>query len=119
MTDYVFQIWSYRDHKCTKFSRGRPSIKTINFQKYFALSSACVNDVVKGSKDQKDDKHQSFRGLTSLLFHTSYKNYPRTDTIKNDEEASISREEAGPFQLRHQLQNLTLRIIILLYEYIF
>lgn len=39
--------------------------------------------LVKASKERKDYKHESFRGLTSLLIHTSCrKNYTRADTIK-------------------------------------
>lgn len=61
-----------------------------------------ILDLIKGSKERNDDKHQSFRGLTSLLIHTSCrKNYTRTDTIKKDvREAFTSKEEAGPSQLR-------------------
>jgi len=58
--------------------------------------------LVKASKERKDDKHESFRGLTSLLIHTSCrKNYTRTDTIKKYVmEASTSQEETGSSQLR-------------------
>lgn len=39
--------------------------------------------LIKASKERKDDKHKSYRGLTSHLIHTSCrKNYTRTDTIK-------------------------------------
>lgn len=58
--------------------------------------------LIKASKERKDEKHRSFRGSTSLLIHTSCcKNYTRTDTIKKDvREASTSKGETGPSQLR-------------------
>lgn len=58
--------------------------------------------LIKASKERKDDKHLIFHSFTSFLIHTSYrKNYTRTDTLKRDvREASISKEDAGPSQLR-------------------
>lgn len=58
--------------------------------------------LIKASKDRKDDKHQVFHALTSVLIHTNCrKNYTRPDTIKKDVRvASTSQEEAGSSQLR-------------------
>lgn len=61
--------------------------------------------LLKASKEREDHKHESFRGLKSLLIHTRCrKNYTRTDTIKKYvREASTSKEETGQSQLRSSI----------------
>lgn len=67
--------------------------------------------LVKASKERKDNNHESYRGLTSLLIHTSCRqNYTRTDPIKKYfREASTSKEETGPSQLRSSVPKFSFK----------
>lgn len=73
-----------------------------------------VLGLLKASKEREDHKHESFRGLTSLLIHTRcHKNYTRTDTIKHMlGRHPHPRKRQDSLSSSHQFLNSILRTIV-------